>query len=550
MIKKKVQLEITVDNEEANVAIEQTTEDIKEIGTSSEESLAQADALTGGLITNFKAVGTTVIGAVKALRTLKAALIATGIGALAVGIAAVTTAFTNSEEGQNKYAKFWSQLSVVTGNVFDILENIGKSILNVGKAMLSFVKGDWAGVSEAWNGLKENISDTVDGVVNFGEETRKEIKTAGELADARAKADKIERQLLVDRARADRERADLLEKAVDKTQFELEERIGFLQAASDLEEEITNKEIQLAKIRLETKKTENSLSASTKEDLEEEAQLEADLIALETARLTKQKEVTGQIIALRAEEKAKLDADKLKADADAKAEQDARIAFDLAEREALAVSEEEKTALMIEKETERYQALIDLKAKYGEDTTELEQALAEKVAEIKKASEQQEVEDLKTAEQMKLDVAMQFAALGIGLATEGSNAAKALGIANAIISTYAGAAQVLDDKTLPLYAKIAGVATVLATGFQMVRAVRQTEIPVLSVGGVTAGGGGAVAAPSLQAPSFNVVGASPINQLSEALAGQQSEPVRAYVVSNDVTTAQSVDRNIVETAGI
>jgi len=70
-----------------------------------------------------------------------------------------------------------------------------------------------------------------------------------------------------------------------------------------------------------------------------------------------------------------------------------------------------------------------------------------------------------------------------------------------------------------------------------------SDAPV-SVGG----GGGGAAAPA--APSFNVVGASAQNQLAAAIAGQQSEPVRAYVVSSDVTTAQELDRKIVEGASI
>jgi len=55
--------------------------------------------------------------------------------------------------------------------------------------------------------------------------------------------------------------------------------------------------------------------------------------------------------------------------------------------------------------------------------------------------------------------------------------------------------------------------------------------------------------PSLP-PAFNVVGASSTNQLADAIGGQSKEPVKAYVVSNDVTSAQSMDRNIVNGASI
>jgi hypothetical protein len=51
-------------------------------------------------------------------------------------------------------------------------------------------------------------------------------------------------------------------------------------------------------------------------------------------------------------------------------------------------------------------------------------------------------------------------------------------------------------------------------------------------------------------PSFNVVGTSGTNQLADVIAGQSKQPIKAYVVSSDVSTAQSLDRNIIEGASI
>ena len=71
-------------------------------------------------------------------------------------------------------------------------------------------------------------------------------------------------------------------------------------------------------------------------------------------------------------------------------------------------------------------------------------------------------------------------------------------------------------------------------------------------------GGGGASTPSIQKPqatastppSFNIVGASDTNQLADAIGGQTQQPVQAYVVANDVTSAQSLDRNIVEGASL
>ncbi len=545
---KKIQLLFEVDNKEANKEIQETATDLKQVETNMDDISETGDALTGGMVSSFKAIKASVLTAVRSLKTFKGALIATGIGAFVVAVGSVGAAFTSNEAGQNQFIKITKQIGVVVGNVTDIMSSFGNAILNVGKYLGARFRGDAEGAAEAVDGIKESFKEATDGIKNFGEETRKELKIAADLADATARGDKIQRQLIVDRAKADRERADLLEKAVDRENFTTEQRIGFLKEASALEEEITNKEIALARIRLNVIQEENKLSGSTKEDLELEAQLKAELITLETARLTKQKEVTGQIIALNNEEKAARD--KIKAD-DETAKQkeiDDEAAFKLAQREALAVDEDAKTELLVTKAQERYDALIAQAKKYNGDVEGLEEAKAQAIASITKKSEDDTADITETGEKFKADTILKFTALGLGFATEGSNAAKALSIANAIISTYAGAAGVLESEGT-LFTKIAGVAAVLATGFAQVKAIKQTKIPVLSVGGVT-GASGSAPAPQIQAPSFNVVGASPINQLTEAIAGQQQQPVRAYVVANDVTTAQSVDRNVIQTSGI
>jgi hypothetical protein len=544
----KYKINIEVDNKQANQELEETNQELESMQTNMEDVSETGDALTGGLVSQFNNVKKGIATAIRSLKTFKGVLIATGIGAFALAIGAVTAAFTSSEEGQNQFLKITKQIGVVVGNVTDIMASFGSAILNVGRYLGAKFRGDAEGAAEAVDGITSSFKEATDGIKNFGEETRKEIAIVSKLADATARGDKIQRQLLVDRAKADRDRADLLEKAVDREKFTTQERIAFLKEASALDEEITNKEIALARIRLNVIQEENKLSGSTKEDLEAEAQLKAELITLETARLTKQKEVTGQIIALNNEEKAAQD----KIDTDNKAKQDKEIeeeaAFFEAQREALATNEDAKTELLVTKATERYDALIEQAKKFGGDVVALEESKAEAIAEITKKNEEDTGAITEQGEKFKADTLLKFTALGVGIATEGSNAAKALGIANAIISTYVGAADVI--KTAPtLAAKIAGVATVLATGFQQVRAIKQTNIPVLSVGGVT-GASGSAPAPQIQPPSFNVVGASPLNQLTEAIAGQQQQPVQAYVVANDVTTAQSAQRARIETAGI
>lgn len=129
------------------------------------------------------------------------------------------------------------------------------------------------------------------------------------------------------------------------------------------------------------------------------------------------------------------------------------------------------------------------------------------------------------------------------LAGENAEAQKGIGIAQAIIDTFVGA-----DKALA-QGGIAGpiaAAGIIATGLANVKTIASTKIPKPK--GSSAGVSGGKSVP--QPPSFNIVGATETSQLAQAVGGQAQQPVQAYVVANDITTAQSLENNIVEGATI
>ena len=66
----------------------------------------------------------------------------------------------------------------------------------------------------------------------------------------------------------------------------------------------------------------------------------------------------------------------------------------------------------------------------------------------------------------------------------------------------------------------------------------------------TGGLSATASAPQPQAPSFNIVGQGGTNQIASAIGQQQQQPIQAFVVSQDVTTAQSLENNIIQGATI
>ena len=55
---------------------------------------------------------------------------------------------------------------------------------------------------------------------------------------------------------------------------------------------------------------------------------------------------------------------------------------------------------------------------------------------------------------------------------------------------------------------------------------------------------------NVEAPDFNVVGVGGVSQLATTLAGVTGQPIKAFVVSKEISTAQELERNITSTASI
>ena len=328
MITKIIQLVVKTDKADKNV--KNLNKDLKDTGKEAKNTQESLNTITGGATGRFGALKGKIGNVIKAFKSLRVAIIATGIGALLIAVVALQQAFTRSEAGQNKFSKLMAVIGSVINEVLDLFADLGEAIIKaftdpkkaiedyalliktnitnrlngliellpqLGKAITLLFEGKF---SEAGRVAANATGKVVLGVENIVEKTQDAIKQTeafikkleeearitAKIADDRAKADLIDRKNIVERAKANRENADLRFKAEQRDKFAVTERIKFLEEASAIEEEITNKEIESARLRFEAKKAENDLGKSTKDDLNEVAQLEAKLIELETAKLT------------------------------------------------------------------------------------------------------------------------------------------------------------------------------------------------------------------------------------------------------------------------
>ena len=130
-----------------------------------------------------------------------------------------------------------------------------------------------------------------------------------------------------------------------------------------------------------------------------------------------------------------------------------------------------------------------------------------------------------------------------GLLSQETTAGKAVAIASSLIDTYAAITGTLKGAAkgpgggIPGYAIAQAIATGVA-GFAAVKKIASVQVPGGSGGGSSQTG----SMPNVSTPpAFNVVGASGETQLADAIGSQTQRPARAYVVSNDVTTAQEME---------
>ena len=189
-----------------------------------------------------------------------------------------------------------------------------------------------------------------------------------------------------------------------------------------------------------------------------------------------------------------------------------------------------------------------------DDNSQKELDAAQKIKD-QKAKDEAEEKKMK-AESQKIAIEQDKQSLDSikTLAGEGSAIGKAVavaqvtmggieGVQNAYKTAQASPITLLNPAYPVIQAALAGVMAA-----SQLAAIMAVPKPSASGGG--GGGGNPAGAIPPAPPAFNVVGAAPENQLAVALGQNESKPVKAFVVSNDVSTAQALDRNIEQQATI
>lgn len=230
------------------------------------------------------------------------------------------------------------------------------------------------------------------------------------------------------------------------------------------------------------------------------------------------------------------------------------------ERERLDLLDETK-----EKEQERLdriQELINLEELTAQEKIDRDKQAALNELELLKATEeekqkildfygQKEIGLAKAVSQAKRDDTKNTLNQIAQLAGEGSAIGKAAAISSATISGIEGVQNAYSTAQKSPITAFFPAYPYIQAGLAAAFSAKQIQsISSVSKGGGGGGSRGASAPSSPQAPAFNVVGAAPENQLAETIGNRENKPVKAFVVSQEVSTQQALDRNIESSASI
>jgi hypothetical protein len=130
------------------------------------------------------------------------------------------------------------------------------------------------------------------------------------------------------------------------------------------------------------------------------------------------------------------------------------------------------------------------------------------------------------------------------------NTQKAFNIASALVDTGRAAAGVMADAKGGFFTRLAQAIPTIAFGLAQVATIASQKFQpdAASTPIRTSGGGGSGGGMADRSFNFNLVGNNRENQLANAIQGQFNQPLKAYVVSRDMSNQQQLDANIVNSA--
>jgi hypothetical protein len=566
---QKIRVEGGKEAEAAIQGVQSALEKFNKTASKNRDAVRLLDKATGGAITKFQDFQkgitqgiSTVKGLSKTFKGLRVAIAATGIGLIVVALGTIAT--------------YWEDITGFISGATAELERQREELERTKKLL-----NDEVDLLNSQLRLQELKGESTD-------ETLLTLRKTLLIQQEIVKAELLENQALLEKQKARDNEITFFDKL--KASFDVRKgynyqenlaRIESEKKASQTEEQI-ELEDKINQLKKEQFKIDTSIANLDKDEVKrkqkivddiEKAKLDAKKAELEELKkLNKLEEEIDKALIVSKEDKrqAELQAirkyyEDLKFELIMAGELDAdtELALNEAKRQKLADQQlefDEQDQAVKDQENEEFKKLQQTKIDEAQKVLDAELDLEEKKRKFKSDTLDNLIqlggEESKLSKALllaKQAIALQEFLIDIGALQNKASITVAeanLDAAKSGSSIAAGTAETaklgFPQNILPLLAYAGQAAGIIMA---IKSAVSSTKKVATSAGG-TDKGSPTIQAPVQSAPAFNIVGQNDTSQLAEAITGQTQQPIKAYVVSNEVTTAQSLDRNIVQGATI
>jgi len=542
MEEKVIKLKITDNSKEAQKNAQELRKDFEKVKASVDnvgKSLNNVESDVEEISSASKKASTALQRMGNGIRSISANVKTIGLGLLVSQFDALKEAVTSSNEVSDIFSNTLNTTKKAASDLGKVLfgGNLIGSLTDGFKSILDGTAGEK---------IKTYIKDSYAAAVNVTELTNEANMAAVKQAGI---FEEFDRQAEVERKTRDNQLVSFKEriKASDNLEVILKKQ--------------TDQMLAQAYIQEDAKKAAFDLTGKREEEIAlEEARNNVLAIRAQIQGLLTEQD-QGRIALLL--ESRQIQADKSLAALDAEyAQMEVTNSMILLDKERL-LSEQETLKQQLLDYAQFYEGQAKLAEIGSAKRAEIELASAQTLGEIRNKltlnQNQNALEDIRILEVRKESqlsyVATVGAAIGQlgGLFAQGTAAAKAAALAEIAINTGVGFVQGLDIAQKS--AKATGPAAAFAfpifyaTQVAAVLGAASRAKSILESGNVSGGDGGGVSIPQPQAPQFNVVASSGINQIAQ-LVGQSQQPIKAYVVSSEVSSQQSLDRNRLMSASL
>lgn len=417
----------------------------------------------------------------------------------------------------------------------DIVNNFGEAITEVGEIGTKVV-----------DGLKEVSIEAAIETAKTNQALKKSAEIAA--AESRILLEQYDRQAEVQRQIRDDETLSIEERKkandellviLEKQETEMTKNAKLVKDAAQAQFDLTGKtEDYVAVLEAEA---EVQAVAATVTGFKSEQQINNNALVKEATELTNAKLESESLLSI---EQKRFNAEQIE---DELARLEALKEIDILEAEQESV----RLQAIVDNANAGTQAKIDAQIALDQFTEQSRQTNLNRDKQISDAR----IKISNAEEQAKKDNLDKTAAVlenFSNIAGKETAAGKAFAVAAATINTYRGVSDALAATTVTPFEtalKFANAAAIGISGIANVKKILSVKTPPVS-GGSASPSGSPTPAPLSVPPAFNIVGASGTNQLATAIGEQSQQPVQAFVVSSEVTTAQELDRNIIDEATI